>query len=328
LIGLESIINYAFNDRLSLISGIAFENEALAEGFSITHSASPTEHPSTPHSPNMENDHIVSAYMQAQYQLLRIIQLSAGARYDNSSVYNEVLTPRMSIIYNRNNLTAKLLYMEAFRAPKPWDYNWGAGNRGLQPEKMRSWEVFFAYNFIKNFRGEISLYRNNTYNILYQSSSLNMWVNQGILITDGVELTLNYYTHELRPYINYTYNYSHFNQQNSQIPEIAHHSANLGLQYIITNKIKFNLSGNYLGSRKNPQIIPTTGDNKVDPALVLNSVLTYSGPNNLNFQLIIKNLLDTKYYHTSNVTDPSYSVSRFRQAQRTILFRIIWQIKV
>ena len=35
-------------------------------------------------------------------------------------------------------LTLKLLYAEAFRAPKPWDLTYGAGNPGLGPEEMRS----------------------------------------------------------------------------------------------------------------------------------------------------------------------------------------------
>jgi outer membrane cobalamin receptor len=31
--------------------------------------------------------------------------------------------------------------MEAFRAPKPWDYNWGVGNSHLQPEEIHSLEL-------------------------------------------------------------------------------------------------------------------------------------------------------------------------------------------
>ena len=62
-----------------------------------------------------------------------------------------------------------------------------------------------------------------------------------------------------------------------------------------------------------------TGKVIIDPAFVVNSVLTYSDFHNLDIQLIGKNILDTKYYHTSN-----RPASRFRQPQRTVLLRLGW----
>jgi len=325
LIGFETTFNYIPHKKLNLVCGIVFEIEKLSEGFSKTESNSPDEKPPVPPKPNMTTNNLLGLYTQAQYLLLKSLQLTAGLRFDNSSAYDQVLTPRVGMVYNRKHITAKLLYMEAFRAPKPWDYNWGDGNSELEPERMNSVEAVLAYDFLENLRVEASIYRNNIYNILEKDIGMNMWVNHGELETKGFELDLNYYSPTFIPYFNYTYNNSHYDNGN-EVPEIAKHSANIGIQYIFTDKFKINVSGNYLGSRKNPHIIPATGNDIVDPAFVLNSVLSYSNFHNLNIQLIIKNVLDNKYYHTSNRSNPDYLVSRYRQPQRTIMLKIGFNI--
>jgi outer membrane cobalamin receptor len=324
LVGLESMMNYTPIERLNLISGIVVEYENLAEGYSKTQSSSPDERPPTPPEPETENNNLLSVYTQAQYQLLDPLQLSAGARFDNSSIYDEVLTPRVGLVFNKGSLTSKLLYMEAFRAPKPWDYTWGVGNPGLEPEEMKSMEAVLAYNVRDDLRAEATAYKNTVTNLLTKDTGTTRWVNRGEVETDGLELSLNYFFHKFTPYINYTYNDSRDDNGND-IPEIANHSANVGARYAFTNKFAVNVSGNYLGKRINPHDIPNTGDDIVDPAFIVNSVLTYSEFHNLEFQLIGNNILDTEYYHTSNRSNPSYRVSRFRQPQRTILFRLGWR---
>jgi iron complex outermembrane receptor protein len=324
LIGLESMLNYNPYERLNLIGGIVVEYENLADGYSNTQSSSPDERPPTPPEPDMENNSLLSVYAQTQYSILETMQLTAGARFDNSSYYDEVLTPRVGVVHNKGSLTAKLLYTEAFRAPKPWDFTWETGNPDLEPEEMRSMEAVLAYNVRDNLRAEATVYKNTVTNLLTKDTGILRWINRGEVKTDGLELSLNYFFHKFTPYINYTYNDSR-DENGDDIPEIANHSANIGARYAFTKKFAVNISGNYLGERINPHIIPNTSDDIVDPAFVLNSVLTYSDFHNLEFQLIGKNILDTEYYHTSNRSAPSYLVSRFRQPQRTILVRLGWR---
>jgi len=320
LIGFESSINYSITEKLIFTAGFVLENENLAEGFSITESDGPDEEPSAPQKPNMESNNLQSLYVLAQQNFLDYLQLSAGLRLDNSSVYDQVLTPRISLVYNKKSLTAKLLYMEAFRAPKPWDYNFGIGNSELDPEHMRSTELFLVYDIKDDLRFETSLYSNIVYDVLEKDTGNDRWINHGTLNTNGVEFTLSYYSNRITPYFNYTYNDSR-DDNGDESPEIANHSANIGALYSISNKLRLNVSGNYLGERKNPHIIPNTDDDIINPAFVLHSVLTFTYSQNYNFQLIGKNILDTKYYHTSNS-----SVSRYRQPQRTILLRVGWSI--
>jgi len=323
LIGFEGMISCTPYEELNLIGGVVFEKENLAEGFSKTYSDSPDEKPPTPKKPKMVSNDLQSLYLQAQYLLLKSMQLTVGVRLDNSSVYDREWTPRVGLVYNKDRLTAKLLYMEAFRAPKPWDYTWSSGNPDLEPEEMSSLEAVLAYNILDNLRAETSIYKNTVTDVLTKNPEGIKWINRGKLKTDGFELTLSYYATKFTSYINYTYNDSR-DDDGEWVPEIADHSVNVGILYAFTNKFKLNLSGNYLGERKSPHIIPNTGKDIVDPAFVVNSVLTYSHSHNMDIQLIVKNVLDEEYYHTSNRSDLSYLVSRFRQPQRTVLLRLGW----
>ena len=325
LMGFESTLDYSPLQNLNLVCGVVIEQEHLSKKFSYSYSDSPEQTPDAPSEPEMESNELQSIYLQAQYSFIKSLQLTTGVRFDNSSIYDQVLTPRVGMVYNRKHLTAKLLYMEAFRAPKPWDFNWGDGNPELEPERMNSLEAVLTYDFIENLRIEASIYRNNIYDILEKDINMNMWVNLGELETKGFELVLNYYSPKFIPYFNYTYNESQYDTGN-KVPEIAKHSFNIGTQYSFTDKFKINVNGNYLGSRKNPHIIPVTGNDIVNPAFILNSVLTCSSFHNLNIQLIIKNILDTEYYHTSNRSNPDYLVSRYRQSQRTIMLKIGYRI--
>ncbi|MFC2130642.1 hypothetical protein ACFLSQ_04350, partial [Bacteroidota bacterium] len=69
-------------------------------------------------------------------------------------------------------------------------------------------------------------------------------------------------------------------------------------------------------------IISSTGSDYIDDAVILNASLVYKNFYGFDLGLIVKNVLDTEYYHTSNNTP-----QRYRQPQRAILFRIGYTIK-
>ena len=318
LIGFESMVNYTPLEQLNLISGIVVESENLAESFSTTSSGSPATEPPTPPKPDMENNILQSLYLQTQYTFMKHLQLNAGVRFDNSSYYDQVYTPRIGLIFNRDDITGKLLYTEAFRAPKPWDYYYGVGNNDLEPEEMRSLEAVLGYRFHDDLRVEVSLYRNEITDLLTNSPLLSYWFNYGTVETDGFELALDYRRDKFTSYINYTYNNS-TDQDGNRIPEISDHCLNTGAEYYFTKKHLLYLSGSYISARNTHSTIPATGDNIIDPAFVINTVFTYKYSAVIDFQLMVKNLLDAEYYHSSNRPP-----ARYRQPQRTILFRLYW----
>ncbi len=136
LIGNETQFRWTPDPRWRFSFGLVLEQERLAETISITESAAADVQPPAPADPNMLKNRLISVYAQSQISLSKTIDLFLGVRHDDSNYYGAVTTPRLGFVFNRGKLTAKILYMQAFRAPKPWDYTNGSGNPNLKPEKI------------------------------------------------------------------------------------------------------------------------------------------------------------------------------------------------
>ncbi len=315
LLGLENQFNYRPIERLLLKGGLIGETESLSEGYSITFSNSQDATPPTPDKPPVINNYLFSYYAQANYSLIGQISLNAGIRHDFSNYYGNVFIPRIGLVLNQNNFTAKVLFNKAFRAPKPWDYNFGTGNNGLMPEKMRSLEFCLTYRLKENFTFGGALFSNAIEDKLTKeiSDTINRWINKDILNTMGLELYGNYSTANLNIYANYSFNDSR-DQNDIFIPEISKHTVNAGFTWSLSEMFRINLSANYFGERKNPAIIGSTDDNIIEDALVLNGCISFTGIKKFNLQIKLNNILNEKYYHPSNRFD-----GRYRQPQRTVL---------
>ena len=318
LVGTENQINYKAGKRWMIIGGVIGEIEWLSAQFSTTSSLSEDKEPAEPPKPEMLDNYLFSYYAQAEYAISDYLSLTGGIRHDISSYYGQVVTPRTGLIFNKDKLTAKILYNRAFRAPKPWDYKYGIGNGGLNPEKMNSFETDLSYSFMENLSIGASLYKNwiedkLTLEIVGDSYRI---INKDKLSTLGYELYANYSLKKLLIYANYTYSDS-YDQEDVFIPEISMHTANAGFTYSCSKHIKINLRANYLGERKNPLTIPNTGNNIIDNALILNGCLSFLNFNGLDFQLKVNNILNQEYYHPSNLF-----AGRYRQPQRTFALKI------
>ncbi|MCK5074863.1 MAG: TonB-dependent receptor, partial [Calditrichia bacterium] len=201
-LGMEILVNYNPDEKLNVTGGMLFESERLAKGYSNTYSSSVSEKPSPPSAPPMQSNTLYSAYFQAQNYFVKSFSIAAGLRYDYSSVYDQVLTPRVALIFGRNKFTVKALYMEAFRAPKPWDYYDGLGNPSLKPEKMRSFELSTTFALTNQIRLELLLYKNLIYKRLTEEFIGNdrRWINKGKLYVNGLETVIEYRIKKINAY--------------------------------------------------------------------------------------------------------------------------------
>jgi len=94
-----------------------------------------------------------------------------------------------------------------------------------------------------------------------------------------------------------------------------------GVSYSFGKHLKAGLRANYTGSRRNPQIIPSTQDDLIYSALIFNGSISYNGLKGFDFQLKGTNLLNAKWYHPSN-----RFAGRFRQPQRTITLMVTYNL--
>ncbi len=320
LFGFENQFNYKPSDRVLFIAGVIGEAEMLSNGFSITYSSSQDEAPPTPAKPQIINNYLLSYYAQVNYSVFKQLSIIGGVRHDFSNYYGQVFVPRIGLVLNQNNFNAKVLYNRAFRSPKPWDYNYGTGNSSLKPEKMKSLELCLSYQLNKDLNFGGSFYFNSINDKLTKetTSTLDRWVNKDILNTTGFELYGNFIAGNFDLLANYTFANS-LDQDKVFVPEISMNSANIGLTYSYRQKFKINLRANYLGDRKNPGVIPATGNDKIEAALIFNGCISYLGFKNFNLQLKMNNILNQEYYHPSN----RFS-GRYRQPQRSFSLAVTY----
>jgi outer membrane receptor for ferrienterochelin and colicins len=320
LIGMENQCTYKLNEKLMIVGGIVGELEQLSNGFSITQSASQYVTPPEPGKPKMLNNRLFSYFFQLTYKIFDQVSFIGGLRHDFSNYYDEVITPRAGIVFNAGKISLKALYNTAFRAPKPWDYNYGLGNPDLKPEKMRSAELNLSYLAMNNLFFGSSIYKNLIKDKLTKEYVLNgdRWINKDKLNTLGFELYGNYSINDFLFNLNYSYNDS-YDQNEADIPEISKQTANAGITYSYDSNLKINLRTNYIGERKNPAIIPATGTNLIDPSFLFHTCISYLDYHSFDFQLKISNILDKKYYHPNN-----RFAGRYRQPERTFTFKVIY----
>ncbi len=102
--------------------------------------------------------------LQDEWQLADDWQLTAGVRYDEYSDFGGTINPRAALVWDINQqLTSKLLYGRAFRAPtfsEQGNQNNPVllGNRNLRPETINTYEWAFDYRPVSSLRTAVNLY--------------------------------------------------------------------------------------------------------------------------------------------------------------------------
>ena len=322
LTGFENVLNYNIGSAIAITGGIVWEYEKLAEKAVLTQSNSMYVSPPEPGKPEFQKNFLTSVFLEPRIKVGKHLFLSGGGRFDYSTFYNKVFTPRTGMNFNLNNFSTLLMYSEAFRAPKPWDYYDGAGNSNLLPERMKSIELGLKYKLSVSLYAGLNLYSNRLQNGIVKEyfESTYRWTNSGELNTNGAEFTINYSAQKINAELNYTYTNS-TDEADIVLPEISVHSANAGITWELNNNFRFNLRANYVGKRKNPAFIEITQSDYVDPYFVLNGAITWHLSELLEAHFIAKNILNAEYYHTSNRTP-----DRYRQAQRTLMISVIYKL--
>lgn len=112
--------------------------------------------------PHDRNDSYI--FTQDEWSFANDWALTAGLRYDNYSDFGDTLNPRAALVWQTAyNLTSKLLYGRAFRAPSFAElYNINnpvsLGNPNLKPETIDTLEVAFDYQPIDKVRTSLNLF--------------------------------------------------------------------------------------------------------------------------------------------------------------------------
>ena len=121
-------------------------------------------------------------YAQDEWNFARDWTLTAGVRHDNYSDFGGTTNPRLAVVWDTTlDLTAKLLYGQAFRAPayiEQYSINpSNNGNPNLTPETMKTLEAAFSWQARKDTQVNLNLFRYDMANII--RSVLNLTAGTG-----------------------------------------------------------------------------------------------------------------------------------------------------
>ena len=105
------------------------------------------------------------AFIQDVWQISNDWELTAGLRYDDYNDFGDTWNPRAALVWAaRHDLTAKLLYGQAFRAPSFAEFRnqnnpVATGNTELDPEEIETIELAFDYRPKDNLKLGLNLFR-------------------------------------------------------------------------------------------------------------------------------------------------------------------------
>ena len=104
------------------------------------------------------------AFIQDEWNLAPTLELTSGLRYDGYSDFGSSVNPRLALVWNTTpQLTSKLLYGSAFRAPAFFELYArnnpvALGNPVLKPETLHSLELALAWKPAPTFTWDFNLY--------------------------------------------------------------------------------------------------------------------------------------------------------------------------
>lgn len=107
------------------------------------------------------------AFIQDTWRFVPNWELTAGLRYDDYSDFDSVINPRFALVWQTTpQLTSKLLYGKAFRAPTLAELKASnnpvlQGNPNLSPETIEMWELALNYQSTRsmNWAGNLFNYK-------------------------------------------------------------------------------------------------------------------------------------------------------------------------
>ncbi|CAK0744881.1 iron complex outermembrane recepter protein [Gammaproteobacteria bacterium] len=149
-------------------------------------------------------------YVQDEWNFAKDWTLTAGVRHDKFSDFGGTTNPRLALVWDATlDLTAKLLYGRAFRAPafsEEYSINNPVlqGNPNLRPETNSTLEAAFSWQARRELQVNLNVFRYQMKDIIRTVS--NIYNNTGKQHGNGMELeTIWAYSRTLRLIGNYSY---------------------------------------------------------------------------------------------------------------------------
>ncbi len=266
---------------------------------------------------------IASWVAQDEWQIAHDWQLTAGVRYDHYSDFGGTFNPRLALVWDINEqLTSKLLYGKAFRAPNfAEQFNQNnpvlLGNKSLQPETINTYEWAFSYRPISSLSTAVNVFYYRINDLISAMPDPNKtsstFQNSGNQNGYGTEFESNWQISEQWSVKgNYAWQHSINEATNSSVTGVPEHHVFVALDWQFLPQWQLQPQLNWIGGRTmlssaNPALNNLLGDNMklrnyetVDLTLRGKKLFKH-----LNLAASLRNAFDTKYYEPTALQVPS-----------------------
>jgi len=150
-------------------------------------------------------------YAQDEWNFAQDWALTAGVRHDRYSDFGGTTNPRVALVWDASlDLTAKVLYGRAFRAPsfsESYSINNPVlrGNPDLKPEVISTLETVFTWQARPDTQLQLNLFHYNMKDVIRPSGDPSTWSNIGAQRGRGMELEA---THDVQSNLRLSGNYA------------------------------------------------------------------------------------------------------------------------
>ncbi|HCI13693.1 MAG: TonB-dependent receptor [Gallionellales bacterium GWA2_60_142] len=240
-------------------------------------------------------------YAQDEWNFARDWMLTAGLRHDQYSDFGGTTNPRLAVVWDAAyNLTAKLLYGKAFRAPallEQYGVNpSGNGNPNLKPETIETMEAAIAWQATLNTQVNLNLFRYKIKDTIRTVANAtagtgSTFQNTGAQRGDGMELEAVWdASGKLRLTGNYAWQRSIDEVTNQDASYAPRHHINLRGDWQLASGWLLAPQVNWVADRKRP-----SGDTRPqvpDYTTVDLTLRTSRSMKQWNFSASVRNLFD------------------------------------
>lgn len=250
---------------------------------------------------------ISSVYLQDTWDITDTLNLTLGGRFDYYSDFGGTINPRLGLTWAfLKNASLKLLYGEAFRAPSLLEmyaiYQKNSivrGNKDLDPENIKTYEVGLNYTFNKYVTSSINYFDSYVDNLIVLRSTLEDTTRilsyenfgdahvQGIEMETKVDINKGNYI-----FMNYTFQNPEDDDGND-LPFVAKHHGNFGVNVHCWKYINTNLS-TFVSGKRSREESDTRNDMPAYTLLNL-SIIGKEFFKTMEVQGTVYNLLDKDY---------------------------------
>ena len=254
-------------------------------------------------------NHFISA--QSVWQLNADVALTSGIRFDHYSDVGSTINPRFALVWQASEqLTTKLLYGEAFRAPSfselyAQNNPIAVGSREVQPEKISTSELVLDYQWSSSFNSRFNFYYFTSKDMIgYNTNASGIGVAQNLyqLKGKGLDLTTQWLVNsdwQIRANLSW----QRTENDNRQVEFVPQKQIFVDGRWRFSKAWLLSTQINYIADRERSiaDTRPAIKDYHVINISLLHDKLRLANENGYwDVSLSIKNLLDKQLYEPSD----------------------------